>query len=449
MKKEKSFLRVVCAIAIPVALQSMLQSSFSIVDQIMIGQLGSTSIAAIGLVGKFVSIFSVLFGAIATVTGIMIAQYLGQKEEEEVSRSFYVNLMVALAIALGFFALCMLWPRQILGLYTDDLETIDLAVGYCRIVSLTFLPMAAATIAATLLRCLEKAVFPLYAGFFATIVNTVLNYILIFGKFGVNAMGVQGAAIATVAAQLLNFVIIIAALVICVRREGRRMPFLIRMPAKARQQYLIMLLPILCNEFLWSLGENVYASIYGHMGTGALAAMTLTNPIQGLFMGALSGVSQAAGILIGKTLGSKDFDRAYRESKKLLWYGVIGACILSVILILCSPFYVRIYQVEESVRMVAAQVLVAFAIIAPVKVLNMIAGGGILRSGGDTRIVMCIDLIGTWIFGVPLGLLGAFVLHLELPYVYFILSLEECIRLLIALVMFRKKTWMKVLKNDA
>lgn len=209
-----------------------------------------------------------------------------------------------------------------------------------------------------------------------------------------------------------------------------------------------ILLPILVCEALWSLGENVYAAIYGHMGTDASAAMTLINPVQGLMIGALCGLSQAAGIIIGKMLGSHEYDNAYKASKKLILYGFVGAAVLSIFIVFTSGFYVEIYQVEETVKQLTRQILLAYAIVAPFKVLNMIIGGGIIRSGGKTKYVMMIDIIGTWLFGVPLGLLTAFVLNLSIPYVYFILSLEECVRFGISLIVFRRKKWMHSLEAD-
>lgn len=163
-----------------------------------------------------------------------------------------------------------------------------------------------------------------------------------------------------------------------------------------------MLLPILVCELLWSLGENVYAIIYGHLGTDSCAAMTLINPIQGLMIGALCGLSQAASVIVGKMLGNKSYEEAYRASKKLIWYGMTGALCLSVVIIVTSPLYVSIYQVEESVKELTKQILFAYALVAPFKVLNMILGGGIIRSGGKTKYVMYIDMIGTWCFGYHL-----------------------------------------------
>ena len=449
MKCKPSFFSSVCRLAVPVALQSMLQASFGIVDQIMIGQLGSVSVAGVGLAGKFSGIVSVVVAAIGSVAGIMISQYLGQKNDPEVRRSFYANLLLACGVAAVFTALCTLLPGSIMGLYTKDPPTRQAAAAYLTIVSGAFLPMAGATLLSTLFRCMERARLPLYASIASAVLNTGLNYILIFGKCGFPAMGANGAAIATVVSQWVNFLLMLLMMpkqdVTLVRPAGCK-----RAAARFNwKQYGAMLLPILVCEVIWSLGENVYAAIYGHMGTQSSAAMTLTNPIQGLMIGALCGLSQAAGIIIGKKLGSKEYDAAYQAAKKLILYGAVGAVVLSAVIILTSSAYVEIYQVEPDVKQLTGQILFAYALVAPFKVLNMILGGGIIRSGGKTKYVMVIDMIGTWGFGVPLGLLAAFVLHMTVPCFYFILSLEECIRFGISVIVFRRRTWMQSLETGA
>ena len=446
MRERDSFFKTVCALAVPVALQSMLQSSFSIVDQIMIGQLGKYSVAGVGLAGKFASIFSVVIAAIGAVAGIMISQYIGQKNRREVRRSFYTNLLLGLGIAGGFTLLCLLFPGQVMGLYTEDINTLVPAADYLTRISATFIPMAGATMLSTLLRCTDKPRLPLYASIVSALLNTGLNYVLIFGKMGITPMGAQGAALATVIAQWVNFLLM---LLMMPKKDSALAKQEKDTSATSRlnwRQYLSMLLPILVCEVVWSLGENVYAAIYGHIGTDASAAMTLTNPVQGLLIGALCGLSQAASVIIGKKLGNGEYEDAYTSSKRLIRYGAIGAVILSAVVILTSAFYVEIYQVDASVKMLTRQILFAYALVAPFKVLNMILGGGIIRSGGRTKYVMFIDMIGTWCFGVPLGLLSAFLLGLSIPFVYFILSLEECIRFGISLVVFRNKKWMHQLE---
>ena len=446
MKTKDHFFKAVCTLAIPVALQSMLQSSFSMVDQIMIGQLGEINVAGVGLAGKFASIYSVVISAIGAVAGIMIAQYLGQKNRSEVRRSFFTNLLLGAGIAGMFMVICTLFPNQIMGAYTRDVQTRQAAAEYLMLISGTFVPMAGATLLSTLFRCLEKPRLPLYASILSALLNTGLNYILIFGKLGISPMGVRGAAIATVISQCANFLLMFLMLSqngsLLKSNEGEPTVTL-RMNWK---QYWSMLLPLLVCEVVWSLGENVYAAIYGHMSTDASAAMTLTNPIQGLVIGALCGLSQAASVIIGKHLGSGENEEAYWSAKKLLVYGAIGSVFLSIIVIFTSKAYVGIYQVDNVVKAMTVQILFAYAIVVPFKVLNMILGGGIIRSGGRTKYVMFIDMVGTWCFGVPLGLLSAFVWKLSIPYVYFLLSLEECIRFGISLIVFHRRKWINQLE---
>ena len=445
MKKD-SFFRSVCALAIPVTMQSMLQSSFSMVDQIMIGQLGAVPVAGVGLAGKFASMYSVVIAAIGAAAGIMISQYLGQKNAREVRRSFLVNLLLGGIIA-GIFTLpCALLPGRIMRAYTADMQICQAAASYLRPISGTFVPMAGATLVSTLLRCKEKPRLPLYASIAAAVLNTGLNYVLIFGKLRFAAMGAAGAAIATVISQWFNFLLM--ALMLPKRTHCAETPACENARFNWRQ-YRSMLLPLLACEAMWSLGENVYAAIYGHMSADASAAMTLTNPVQGLVIGALCGLSQAAGVIVGKRLGSGEKEAAYSASRRLMLYGAAGALMLSAAVILLSGVYVNIYQVDAAVKATTRQFLLAYALIAPFKVLNMILGGGILRSGGRTKYVMFIDLVGTWCLGVPLGLLGAFVWRLPAAGVYLLLSLEECVRFAISLAVFRKGAWMHRLSAGA
>lgn len=448
MKKENFFYTVI-GIAVPVGLQSMLQSSFAMIDQLMVGQLGSTAVAAVEVAGRPAFIYSVVLGAVAAIAGIMISQYLGMEDDEMADRSLSVNLVVVVALAALFTLLCLLLPGQIVSLYIkDDPEILRAGTEYLLRIVWTYIPMGISSILAVMIRCMDRAVYPLYAGITSAIINTGLNYILIFGHFGFPALGVTGAAIASVISQCANLLLILL-MFRKIRMYGQKpLHFSLALGLDGYRQFIVMLLPILINEFLWSVGQNINTFIYGHLAQGDLAAMSMTGPVQGLFIGALSGVSQAAGILIGRQLGARKYDVAYQQSKKLMWYGFAGSIVLSILLICLRSPYVLLYKVEPSVQSTASILLLAFAILAPVKVANMILGGGIIRSGGKTSYIMIIDIIGTWLVGVPLGLITAFIFHLPIGWVYFILSQEELVRLALTFIIFRQKKWMVSLSND-
>ncbi len=485
MKKEKdNFLKEsVLKIALPITLQSIFQASFSVVDQVMIGQLGSVSVAGIGLGSKFASLFSVVISAVATAAGIMIAQYIGGRNKKRIQQSLFANMGIALIIALLFTAVSVMAPETIMAAYSKEQVTVFAAARYLWILALGFVPMAISLFFSTMLRSSGLAKLPMYGSIVSISFNVVLDYLLIFGKAGLPEMGIEGAAWATTIARIVealwismcflwalpkenwNWGIAGAA---CTKQDAREdctmqdagENCMMQDVAEdwgnrekeepERQQTFFrvlvpILLPILLCEFLWSLGENIYAVIYGHMGTKECAAMTLINPVQSLVIGALSGLSAAAGIIIGKLIGEQAYDEAYRRSKQLMKYGFFGSAVLSVILLLCYPYYVEIFKVEEEVKVLTGYILIAYAFISPIKVQNMILGGGILRSGGQTKYLLMIDSIGTWCFGIPLGLLAAFVFHLPIYLVYFMLSLEEGVRLIISLVVFKRKKWIKAL----
>ena len=436
------FMKSLCKIAIPVTLQSMLQASFSIVDQIMIGQLGETNISAVGLCGNFSLIFSVVIGAVSTVAGILIAQFIGAEDIKEAWSSFDLSLICGIIISALFLLAAGILPLQILGLYTKDMSIINTGAVYFRIVAFSYIPMAVSNILSAWLRCREHATIPFLASFGAVAVNTGLNYLLIFGKSGLPCMGIKGAAIATLISQLFNLIFIVIGFIYSIRKDGDKPVLSLHFKKLTIRDYLIMIMPILVSEFLWSLGQNVESAVYGHLGISNLAAYTLTCPIQGLIVGALSGLSAAAGVMIGKRLGGKEYDEAYEESKKIMYAGLIGSLVVSALLILLAGEYTGLYRVNHSVKELGKILLIIFALYAPVKVENMILGGGIIRSGGNTKIIMAIDIVGTWCIGIPLCLLAAYIFKWGIVGVYTLLTTEEIFRLVVSLIIFKRRKWM-------
>lgn len=441
MRKD-SFLRTVTGIAVPVALQSMLQSSFSMIDQVMVGQLGSTDIAAIGVAGKFAFMYSTIMGAVAAICAISVSQYMGQRDDRRRDMSLSVNLLVGIMLATVFFIPSFFFPEDVIRFYSQDPALIKEASGYLRVISGNYPATGIASILAVRLRGGNKSSEPLYAGIVSAIVNTALNWCLIFGRAGFPELGVTGAGIASVFSGWVNALIVFCFFLRLIKSEDAVFYLSMRMTRRECTDYIKMLLPLLVTEFLWSLGQNVYAGIYGHMGIGEMAAVQLISPVESLAIGALSGVAQAAGILTGKRLGAGENEEAYDESKRLMYYGIAGSVVLSIIVISLRGVYIGIYNVPDSVKLMSSRLLICFALLAPFKVINMILGGGIIRSGGKTGYVMWIDIFGTWVLGVPEGLILAYILHMPVTVVYFFIGLEEAARVLISLRLFAGRKWM-------
>ena len=440
---KKEFRKELLSLALPITLQGIFYASFNVVDQLMTGQLGSSSIAAIGLTGKFIGIFSVMINTFGAVAGIIIAQAIGKKDGRDEGKGFYTNFLITTAISFIFMALSNIIPTKIMSLYSSDNQMVEIASSYLRIYSFSFIFVSFTTMFSTYLRCIDHAKEPLYAGIISMVTNTLLNYVLIFGMGPIPKLGVKGAALASVIAQAFSAILLLYYFIKYSHKRGLIKSVYSTM--KELKPFALMLLPLFISEFMWVLGENVYGGIYGHVGTQQCAAMTLMNPIVSLVIGALTGVSSATGIIVGKYLGANDRSRAYESGKKLLFTALIGSLLLSVIVVLTASLYVKLFNVEPEVRQMAIYIICIFALFAPVKVLNMTLGNGILRSGGKTHFIALIDIFGTWCIGVPLGLIAAFVLNLPIWLIYFTLSLEECIRLLIGLVIFKSRKWMGIL----
>lgn len=435
---KSAFQKEVAKIAVPVALQSMLSSSFSMVDQIMVGQLGKESIGAVEIAGKPSFIYAFMLGAIGTVAGIMISQYIGKKDRVAEERSVWINLLVGFLLGVIFTVGTVCFAGSFVRIFSEDVRVLGKAQKYLQIIGWSFLPMSFQTILGTAIRCRGKSSWPMYVAMFSAVLNTGLNYCLIFGRFGFPTMGIEGAAVASIISQVAGAALMIG--LFLKLYPGIR--FSVALGREGYVQYVLMFTPIMVNEFLWTIGQSVNTYVYGHMGTDELAGMSLTSPVQGLIIGALSGLAQAAGILIGKRLGERNYDQAYRESKRICLYGLVGSLFLSGLLVMLRMPYVQIYKVGDGVHNIGGWLLVAFALLTPVKVANMILGGGIIRSGGKTKYIMLIDMFGTWGIGVPLALITGLVLKLPIFWVYLILSQEELVRLVISVFMFRSRKWM-------
>lgn len=440
---DKEFKQKLLHIALPVTIQALMQSSLNLIDQIMIGSLGSACIAGIGLAGKFTSILSVMVAAIVTAAGILISQYYGAKNEKGVRDSFYLPFYFSLLFVLIFSILSFFIPNQIMSLYADDGETIFKAAVYLKIRTAGYLPSVITMFVSTLLRNMQKAKLPAIAGIVSIAINTLMNWLLINGVWIFPRLEESGAAIATVLSQIFEMLIV----TVLFLREKKKQNLFLHPTVSFSKTFIknisSILAPILVGEALWSLGENVYAIIYGHLGTEPCAAMTLMYPIQGIAIGSLRGVASASGIIVGNSLGAGDEKKAYGEALGFVRLTVTAGIIIGVFVCLISPLYVRLFNVAPETRTGTIKILAAFSAVFTAKVFNMVVGGGVLQAGGQTKFMTLVNIIGTWGCGVPFGFISAYVFKFPIWWVYFALSLEEYVRLAISVWLLKSRRWMK------
>jgi len=442
---RKNYLKVLLSLALPVSLQVLFQSSLGIIDQIMVGSLGETVISGIGLGGKIPTVFFFTSGAVTVGASILMSQFYGRRSGDDVARTFSLFTKWGAVVTTVFFLGAFAFAEPLMRIYTEDEAVRAIGAGYLRIVSIGFFPGIFSGMIGSLFRSLGKVKVPTYAAFAGVLLNTFLNWVLIFGKFGLPAMGATGAAIATTATRFLELSVLVAFFVSIRRTPATAFDFRLGAAKPFRLNAWKITLPIFLSELLWSLGENAYGIIYGHIGTAETAAMMSIGPIVMLTIGFFAGLSQAASVATGNRLGAEDPEFALFLGTKAWLLGMGGAIAFGIVVIFASPFYPDLYAVAETTKTSMSAILVSYALVLWIKVSNMILGG-VLKAGGKTHYVFYMDFVGTWLIGVPLGAVAAFVWGLPIAWVYLLIATEEFFRLIAGLLILRSRKWMTTIR---
>lgn len=444
--KEKYF-KSMLALAIPISIQSLFQASLSMIDQIMIGQLGEDVVAAVGLGSRFPFVLLITLSAIASAASIFAAQFYGQKDMDGIAKAIGGTAAFGIIVTIIFTIISLAFPHQVLRIYTKDIAIIKMGSEYLKIIAIGYIPMLFIGIYSSVLRSIERVKFPMYTGLCSISINTLLNYILIFGKFNAPRMGLCGAALATTLSRFIELLLIVGMVYMKKYPIAFRIDKIFNISSEFMRKLFMVMWPLVINEFFWALGETLYSAIYGRMGTVQVAAMTLTYPVQSLSIGLFSGVSGAAAIMIGNSLGQKDNEKAFNYSKEYIKLGIIGSSFFGVLMIVLSGVYTSMYNVSPESKHYTVKLLIVFSSVLWIKVSNMIIGGAVLRSGGETKYTLILDMVGTWGIGIPIGLISAFIFKLPVYWVYFLISMEELVRFLIGLKLVYSKKWMKNIQN--
>lgn len=447
MIRDKELLRKVLHIAVPIALQNLISSSVNFADVFMIGKLGETSLAAVGLSNQISFLLNLLLFGITSGAGVMTAQYWGKKDIVNIKKVLGLALIFSLSCSLMFFLASFFIPEQLLKIYTPDLAVISLGVKYLRIVCFSYLIWAVSFVYVLQLRGIAITQITVISSFISLIVNVLLNYILIFGKLGFKAYGVEGAAIATCIARLAEFLVIILAVYIKKYPLAAKFSELIDFDFNFAKRYLKISLPVVLNETIWSLGINCYSMIYARMSTEAVATVNVVSSIERIVFVGFIGLANSAGVIIGNTIGEGDNKKAEEYGisfgKMALVLGIITAIILGMITI---PI-LNVYELKETTHNMAKLTLFILAFILPLKSMNGTIIVGILRGGGDTKFALYIDVAALWIVAIPLSYFGGLVLGLPVYLVYLLSASEEIIKLIFGFNRVKSKRWINNVVN--
>ncbi|HHT64688.1 MAG: MATE family efflux transporter [Caldicoprobacterales bacterium] len=446
--EDRKFYQTLLKLAIPIAAQNFVASTVNMVDTVMIGQLGETEIAAVGQANQLFFLFALMLFGVISGSAIYTAQYWGVRDIKNIRRVQGLALISACAVAGVFTLIALFFPMQAMRVYSKDPVVVDTGVRYLRIVGLSYIFTAVSFSYASILRSTEQPKLPMFISIISLIANAVLNYILIFGKLGSPALGVEGAALATLIARVVE-----TALMLIIVYTGKYVPAarireLLDVSREFTVRFFRTAVPVILNESIWALGVSIYSIVYGRIGTSAVAAVNISGTVTNLAMVLFQGMSNAAGVMIGNRIGAGEEEHAYIYAKRLLALGPALAVLMGCLLALSSGFFAGFYNVPQEVQLYAVRLLIAFSLLMPFKMFNLINIVGVLRSGGDTRYSLFLDTAGVWGIGIPLALAGGLLLQLPVYWVYFLAGLEEVFKLVLGLRRFRSRKWINNLIHN-
>lgn len=441
--EDKKFLKKTIAIGIPIAVQALLNTTLNLVDTMMIGSLGESTIAAVGLANKVFFVFTLLLFGIVSGSSILTAQYWGKRDVKNIRRVLGISLIIGLSGAVIFMLAGLFIPKVVMSIFTPSEGTISIGASYLAIVALSYPLTAITNCYISLLRATNQVKAPVFISIVSILVNVVLNYTLIYGNFGAPKLGVQGAAIATVIARLVECLSILAVVYISKGPAAAKIKELVAFDKEFIKKYLITVSPVIANEFMWGLGVTMYSLVYGRMGDEAVAAITITQNVEQICVVIFQGLSSATAVILGNELGANKIKDAERHSKSFFVLQFMLTIVMGMVCLLIRTPLINLFSVPDNIAADITKCLTVFVCYLPFRMFNLINIVGVLRSGGDTKASLLLDITGVWCVGIPFAFLGGIVLGLPIYYVYAMITIEEVYKFILGLRRYKQKKWLR------
>ena len=453
---DKAFYKRVLKISVPIMVQSGISNFVSMLDNIMVGRVGTEQMSGVAICNQLIFVFYLcIFGGLAGA-GIFTAQYYGSKDNEGIRHTFRYKLWmggILVAAAISIFAF---FGNGLISLYlkgTADGGDLNAALnygsGYLKIMMLGLPAFTVVQIYADTLRECGETVVPMRAGIVAVCVNLVFNYLLIFGKFGFPELGVNGAAIATVLSRFVEMTVV----VVWAHTHPKICPYLkgvyktVFVPFKLIKKYFITGAPLLINETLWSAGMAMLAQCYSMRGLNAVAAMNISNTVSNAFSVVFFALGDAIAIIIGQHLGANEFEKAKDEDNKIIAFSVFIATVTAIGIASISHVFPMIYNTTPEAKQLATQFMIAQAIFTP-QIAVLHTTYFTLRSGGRTVITFLFDSVFMWVVSVPLAFVLSRFTGIHVVWIYAFLQMADWIKCALGIVLVKKGVWMNNIVSE-
>lgn len=448
LRREKGFYKRMWLLALPLILQNLITTSLGFVDTFMVGLLGQSELSAVTAANSPIFLVQVIiFGLISGLT-VLVSQYWGKGDTEAINRCMGVALYAGVAIASLVALVLFLFPHTVMGMVTNNALLIRLGAPYLRIVGISYVFNAASSVYVGMQRSTENPAMGMIVFAASMLLNTFLNYMLIFGKFGAPALGVTGAAIATLASRVVEFLLTLAYALVN-RRIPLRLSALLRPGTAFIGDFVKYSTPVLINETLWGLGITVITVIMGHMTVSEemLAAYAIMGNIDKFSTVACFGVAGATAVIVGKRIGEgAGKDEIYSLGCCLLLVSLlvglaVALCLAILLPTVFIPYLYPLFHLEGLALQIAIIMCTAYLVIMPLKAFDITNITGLLRAGGDARMASVIDLCPLWLVAVPITALTALVLHGPPVLVCMCIQTENLCKMPLGVLRLRSRKW--------
>lgn len=446
--ESRGLYKKLAVVALPMAMQEIISCSLTLVDNLMIGSLGEAELSAVGVgVQLFFVHWMMIFG-FTSGTATYMAQFYGSKDIRNIRKTAGLALVVCMIISAVFFSAAFFAPCTVARLFSDIPEVIELAAVYIKTGSFMLLMLGITVPFTSALRATQQTKIPFLISLGTFGVNTSLNYILIFGKFGAPMLGIKGAALATVIARAVELILVL--LMVFVRKNiitGSLRDFF-GWPRVFALRIIRNAIPTTVNETLWGLGTSMYVAAYARIGVTEHAAVQAANTIQNLFNMSAFSVGSATLILVGQKLGEGELDYAAELGRRLLRIGIFVGVTAGLALIAVSKPIISLFDFSDEARLYCFMILVLYGVFMGVTLHNGILITGLLRAGGDTKFAMLSESLSIWLIGVPAAFITALFFQLPVYLCALFVKLEEIVKFFVLERRYRSKKWVKNVIED-
>lgn len=444
---NKEFYKKLLSLVLPIAFQQLMMTVVSASDALMVGAIGQDLLSAVSLASQVTFVYNLFLAAMSIGTSIFAAQYWGKGDRESVEKILAIVLRISVTVSVIFFLAASLCPGVLMRIFTPDAVLIGYGREYLRIVGITYLLCGVSQIYLCIMKNSDLASKSMVIGSSAAFLNIVLNAVFIYGLFGAPRLEIAGAAVATAISRIVEFVWI---LIEHSKKERIkiRIAYIVRPDTVLRKDFWRYTLPVLGNELVWGGGFTMYSVIMGHLGTDAVAANSIANIVKNLIASLALGIGNGGSILVGNELGAGRLETAKIYGKKLCHISIVSGICSGILLLLISPAVLAITDLSPEASRYLKWMLVMCSYYMVGKYVNGTTIAGIFCAGGDSKFGLFCDIITLWCIAVPLGLAAAFVFEWPVLLVYFIVNLDEMVKLPAVYKHYRKYAWLKDLTRN-